>query len=109
VACFVGLGRAAGLSFAERRIIAPWATEEAQPQTVRCTPQCNLMSEKEILDFKPAPRISRPAGLRATLDCFVARVTQPRHSSNLQPHRWSRLIRAVYPVERVLVTQVDGT
>jgi len=30
----------------------------AEPQTVRCTPQGNieLMSEKEVLDFKPAPR-----------------------------------------------------
>jgi hypothetical protein len=30
----------------------------AKPQTVRCTPQGNikLMSEKEVLNFKPPPR-----------------------------------------------------
>jgi hypothetical protein len=32
-----------------------------QPQTVRCTPQGNveLMPKKEILDFKPAPRLEQ--------------------------------------------------
>ena len=32
-----------------------------QPQTVRCTPQGNieLMTKKEILDFKPAPRLEQ--------------------------------------------------
>ena len=32
-----------------------------QPQTVRCTPQGNieLMPKKEVLDFKPAPRLEQ--------------------------------------------------
>ncbi|MGH9548294.1 MAG: hypothetical protein ACRD3W_02925 [Terriglobales bacterium] len=32
-----------------------------QPQTVRCTPQGNieLMPKKEIIDFKPAPRLEQ--------------------------------------------------
>jgi hypothetical protein len=44
----------------EQKCISPSLRARAptQPQTVRCTPQGNieLMPEKEILDFKPAPR-----------------------------------------------------
>ena len=38
-----------------------------QPQTLRCVPQgdIELMSKKQILDFKPAPRLEQVGDKRA--------------------------------------------